>query len=596
MRPTVVVLVQQEMAGWQPGYGLCPACVEHFAGRLSAQRSRESLHTATEPHTTFPYYHPVEETVLSQPERLADYHTVGGRGVTIAFLDSGYYPHPDLAARPDWPAPTPAWTHQTPAQLRRTLEGMELRLVEYVDLDEEGEQVGLHLTSLWDGAGYSWHGQMTTTLAAGNGHLSGGHFRGYAPQSQLLPIKIGRRNGRIPEADILAGLQWLLRDDNWLHYNVRVVNVAVGGDFDEPWRKNPVCLAAEELSARGVLICAAAGNSGRAVLYAPAQAPSVLTVGGYEDHNRRWDGAKPAAVAAVDLYHHNFGRVHSGAGWLPKPELLALARYVPAPILPPSPIFQEMYTLGELRRALLENRPPGAPHPVKDGLVDEWMFDVWEAVRKRMNAHKWVHPFYQHVDGTSVAVAQVAAVTAQMFAANPNLSGQEVKALLLATALPLPQGPAPFSGHGILQPTLAVAAALRAHNGPLVGYPQSGTQPDAGELQKWLSQGKVTVADIVNPAAAGDQRPLYFGLLAPSAQAVSMVGLADDWHPHHLSLRRALGGWWHGLVQLPPGRHTYRFWVEYGPEQPPAWCADPENPLRCESGYWDDHSFIDVRA
>lgn len=594
LRPPVVALAQQEMAGWQPAHGLCPSCAVFFAQQLAAQRCSESLHSATEPSTTFPYYHPAEETVLSQPERLPDYHTIGGRGVTIAFLDSGYYPHPDLAATSTWPEPAPAWTHLTPAQLRHTLEEASLRLVEYVDLDEEGERVGLHLPSLWDGAGYSWHGQMTTTLAAGNGLLSGGRFRGYAPQANLLPIKIGRRTGRIPEADILAGLRWLLRDDNWLRYRVRVVNVAVGGDFEMPWRENPVCLAAEELSERGVLVCAAAGNSGRNALYAPAQAPSVLTVGGYEDHNRRWSRDDRSAVAALELYHHNHGRVRLAGRSLRKPELLAPARYLPAPILPPTPLFQELYTVGELRRTLLENRPPGAPYPVKGGLGDEWMVDVWEAVRKRMNAHKWVHHFYQHVDGTSVAVAQVAAVAAQMFAANPNLSGQEVKALLLATALPLPPAPSHPSGHGILQPTQAVAAALRAHNGPLAGYPNSGTEPGAGELQKWLSQGKVTAADYINLAAEGDRRPLYLGLLAPAAQAVSVVGLCNDWHPRHLPLRRTPGGWWHGIVRLPPGRHTYCFWVEPGPEQTPTWHPDPENPLRSESGYWDDHSVVHV--
>lgn len=55
---------------------------QHFA----AERNQHSLHTTTDPHTTFPYYHPAEEEVLSQPERLPDYHTITGVGVTMAFL------------------------------------------------------------------------------------------------------------------------------------------------------------------------------------------------------------------------------------------------------------------------------------------------------------------------------------------------------------------------------------------------------------------------------------------------------------------------------------------------------------------------------
>src|SRR5262245_43246980 len=86
LRPVIVELVRQAQPGWQPGDGLCPSCAAIFAQLLAAQRRSASLHTATEPPTTFPYYHPDEETVLSQPERLPDYASFGGRGVTIAFL------------------------------------------------------------------------------------------------------------------------------------------------------------------------------------------------------------------------------------------------------------------------------------------------------------------------------------------------------------------------------------------------------------------------------------------------------------------------------------------------------------------------------
>jgi serine protease AprX len=593
LRPAIRHLVRQSNPGWRAEEGICPTCAGRYARRLAAARNAQSLHTATEPHTTFPYYHPDEETVLSQPERLPDYATIGGQGVTIAFLDSGYYPHPDLTVHPATAEPLHEWPRRNAQALQRQLQGLDSRLVHYVDLTDGGEQSGLHLPSLWDGAGYSWHGQMTTTLAAGNGALSSGHFRGYAPQAQVLPIKIGRSNGRIPEESILAGFQWLLHDDNWLRYNVRVVNVAVGGDFAEPWYNNLVCLAAEELSNRGVLICAAAGNSARETLYAPASAPSVLTVGGYEDHNRRWQPQSTKAVQRLELYHHNYGRVLGQGEWLAKPELLAIGRYLPAPILPPTPVFQELFAIAELRRVLLENRPPATPHPTEDGLVDEWLFEVWEAVRKRMNAHKWVHRFYQHVDGTSVAVAQVSAVAAQIVAANPRLTGQAVKELLLHTALPL-AGKAPeLSGHGLLQPRLAVATALRAHQGPLAGYPRSGVQPTAGELRKWLRQGKVTQAEFI-PGGPQRGQIVYFGHFAPQAQAISLTGSWNGWQPRVQPLQPTPNGWWSGLLRLPPGEHAYRFWVEWSHGQPPAWRADPENPIGNESGYTDDHSLVVV--
>jgi serine protease AprX len=320
----------------------------------------------------------------------------------------------------------------------------------------------------------------------------------------------------------------------------------------------------------------------------------VLTVGGYEDGNRRWDPQDPAQVAELALYHHNYGRTFHHGEWQHKPEILALGRWLPAPILPPSPLFQELYTIAALRRVLLDNRPPLAAHPVEDGLVDEWMFEVWESVRKRMNAHKWVHAHYQHVDGTSVAVAQVAAVAAQMVEANPNLSGQEVKQLLLATALALPGKPANLVGHGILQPTRAVAAALRARGGSLSNFPFSGTQPSASELQKWLREGKVDGADLLNPAGADRLQPVYFGCYAPQAGTVSLVASFNNWQPDQLLLRPARNGWWHGIVYFPPGHYAYRFWIESAVAPTPRWQPDPENPRRSEGGYVEDHSLVSI--
>jgi serine protease AprX len=596
----------RDLSGWRPADGLCPACVCIYAQELAAERSRISLHPTVEPHATFPYYHPEEETVLGQPERLPDYATFGGRGVTIAFLDSGYYPHPDLTLDdPQLRQRYTGWLSEHPRRLHCLLTAerraeLGLRLVEYVDLSDGRERTGLDLPSLWDGAGNSWHGQMTTTLAAGNGLLSGGRLRAYAPQAQLLPIKIGRRSGRIPEKDILAGLQWLLRHDNWRRFGVRVLNVAVGGDFLQPWEENPVCLAAEELSARGVLICAAAGNSGRAALYAPAQTPSVLTVGGYEDQNLRWQGPLPASLAQFTLYPTNHGAVLHQGNLLYKPEILALARWAPAPILPNSPVLHETVAIHRLRTILL-----GYDEQTFDGVCTKpanptaWLPEVWEGVRKRMNAHKWVHPYYQHVDGTSVAVAQVSAVAAQMFEANPHLSAQEVRSLLLASAMPLPNQPAHLTGKGVVQPALAVAAALRAPGGRLAAHPRSAITLSPAELQKWQRQGKVSYSEIVDTEEDAGRRPCYFGYYAPHARAVSLVGSFNRWRPGACSLFPATAGsntsgWWHGIVLLPPGQHLYRFWIEYGAEQAASWHPDPENPARSEGGYDQDHSFIAV--
>jgi serine protease AprX len=609
----VAAVVTQQHPSWSPALGICPACLQRCSSRLAARRSAESLHTLTDPSTTFPYYHPEEETVLSQFQRLPDYACLDGSGVTIAFLDSGFYPHPDFLRTAAWPGSQPEWRQLSERQWHYLLRTADLRLLEYVDLTDDGEQVGLDVPSLWDSAGDSWHGQMTTAIAAGNGLLSGGRYRGYAHAASILPIKIGRGGGRIPEEDILRGLTWLLRDDNWERYGVRVVNISVGGDYPEPWQDNPVCRAAHALAQRGVLVAAAAGNRGAEELLAPAQTPTVLTVGGVDDGNLRWRSPAAEDIERMELYHHNFGAVTWQHNLLRKPEVLALARWLPAPILPPSAVLRETYMIARLRHVLQgederamqrllmhwqQTVHAGDVAKSQDARVEktaeeeEMMPEVWHALRRRMNAHKWVHPYYQHVDGTSVAVAQVSAVAAQMFAANPRLTGEEVRQILVETALALPHVLPRQTGAGLLQPAQAVAAALRSRGGPLAGFPRSGVWLREHELQKWAAQGTLTVLTLEGtPSAAG---AIYFGCYAPHADCVSLVGSFNHWLPCRLPLRHAAMGWWHAAVQLPQGAHLYRFWLESGdePSRAGSWRRDYENPNSSESGYHDGHSVV----
>ncbi|MEZ4673727.1 MAG: S8 family serine peptidase [Caldilineaceae bacterium] len=608
LRPPVARLVATEHPSWHPSHGLCPACARHYVEKLVSVRQATSLHTTHEPHTTFPYYHADEETVLSQSERLPDYASFPGTGVTVAFLDSGYYPHPDLLTQSTWGDHAPPWERLTAHDLQMLLRERELRLVDYIDLTDGGERRGLDQPSLWDGAGDSWHGQMTTTLVAGNGLMSSGYYRGYAPRAALLPIKIGRGGGRIPEEDILRGLQWLLHDNNWARYHVRVLNISVGGDFVQSWRNNPVALAAEALAERGVLIAAAAGNSGREELRAPASAPSVLTVGGIDDGNQPWRGVEQVQHCA--LYPHNYGTVISknGQQQLRKPELLALARWLAAPILPVSPIFREVATIAELRSLLLGYDPLRNDHVrghegsrgqgVNQYQPPHWMPEVWQGLRRRMNAHKWIHPYYQHVDGTSVSVAQVSAVAAQMIQANSQLTPPQIRELLLKSAVPLPAWPPYLTGAGLLQPRAAVAMALRTAGGPLVGQPLSGTILSADilaqlRLPKWYEQGTV-------PIVTGKQQEsttlhaVYLGLYAPHAQAVSVVGSFNNWQPGMFHMERIAAGWWHCAVIVMAGVHTYRFWVEEPTLSTGRWLPDFENSRTVESGYRDHHSVITV--
>ena len=614
LAPAVVNLIRSLHPDWQPSHGLCPDCAARFAQHLADQRSHDSLQNDTQPPGTFPYYHRDEATVLSQSQRLAHHWQFTGAGVTIAFLDSGFYPHPDLGLSSGPPIPPPpvdlTWarsllfTQNSPPHRRGDVTLLANRLVHYVDQQDGAEREGLAESSLWDDAGDSWHGQMTTVLAAGNGRLSGGHFAGFAPEAGVLPIKIGRKSGKIPEEDILRGAEWLLRDNNWRRYGVRVLNVSVGGDDPMHWRDNPVCLVMEKLSERGVLVVAAGGNSGRRSLLAPAQAPSVLTVGGLDDHNRPWRRHVPPEIGQLGLYHHNWDWIEGHDGWQSKPDILAPAQWLPGPVLPVSSVFEELLAASSILRAL-ETGDRGK----LQGLLAKWAKPLGladpakakpEAVRRAVarlrNKHKWVAPFTQHVDGTSTAAPIVAGIAAQMFQANPNLSPADVRRILAETAMPLPHQPADKQGAGLIQPALAVAVALRAPGGPRQGRPVSGLGMGSvhfseDELQKITIQGKVAEkSSSGDNGAPSDSTLIYFGMFAPQAASVSLIGPFNRWQPHSLPLLPCADGWWHGVLRLAKGAHPYRFWIHDAKTPQGEWVPDPENSSRMASGYIQPHS------
>ena len=118
--------------------------------------------------------------VLSTPLRLDADPRFTGRGVTMAFLDSGFYPHVDLT---------------TPNN----------RIVSYKNmLDGDGD-----LETLFQPDVASWHGMMTSVVAAGNGSLSNGFYRGIAPEADVVLLNLAR-TGRITDENIREGLEWVL--------------------------------------------------------------------------------------------------------------------------------------------------------------------------------------------------------------------------------------------------------------------------------------------------------------------------------------------------------------------------------------------------
>ena len=67
---------------------------------------------------------------------------------------------------------------------------------------------------------------------------------------------------------------------------------------------------------------------------------------------------------------------------------------------------------------------------------------------------------YKYVDGTSFSAPIVSSLVAQMLEANPNLTPQNVKSILIKTAERLPHYEVDRQGWGVVDPRGAVETAL----------------------------------------------------------------------------------------------------------------------------------------
>ncbi len=346
--------------------------------------------------------------VLSLAERLELYPDATGRGVTIAFVDSGFYAHPDLL----YP---------------------ERRIKTYADVTQDSPTPGEFFTPNPS----AWHGTMTTAMAAGSGYLSGGRFHGPASSAEVVLVKASDPSGRIRGLHVARALEFVLHHPE---LSVRVVNVSLGVSPDDPDRRR-VEAALEALAAASVLVVAAAGNDPTAPPELPGSSKLALTVGGISDGNTR-DTSDDTVWESSS---------HGGG----KPDLVAPAVLLPAPMLPGTLQAREASALFRLlgieEEREVEDRFRGASRDTS--LVD--------ALAERIRQERYLSSHYKEVEGTSFAAPITTAVLAQMLEVHGALTPDEARGILLETARPLRGVPRRLQGAGVLAPRDAVLVAAR---------------------------------------------------------------------------------------------------------------------------------------
>ncbi len=172
---------------------------------------------------------------------------ISGENVTCAVIDTGICNHFDFV-------------------LGRN------RIVEFVDL-VDGK------TKAYDNNG---HGTFVSGVLCGSGLASNFRFKGFAPCCNIVSVKALDETGEGDAIAILNAMDYVF--NNAKRLNIKVVCMSFGS---EPIGFNdPIMKASEKLWDSGIVVVAAAGNSGpnANTIKSPGISSKIITVGGFDDN------------------------------------------------------------------------------------------------------------------------------------------------------------------------------------------------------------------------------------------------------------------------------------------------------------------------
>jgi serine protease AprX len=225
------------------------------------------------------------------------------------------------------------------------------------------------------------HGTHVAGIIAGDGSESGGRYIGVAPMANIINVKVSNDNGSARMADVVSGLQWVL--ENKTRFNIRVVNISLNSTVAESYKTSPLDAAVEILWFNKIVVVVSAGNKGANTIFAPANDPFVITVGATDDKGT--GSIQDDSVANFSAY----GAIETGAV---KPEIVAPGRNIVA-------------------RIVNMNMGLAGAHP-----------------------SNIVNSQYFRMSGTSMAAPMVSGAVALLLQDEPNLTPDQVKYRLMATA------------------------------------------------------------------------------------------------------------------------------------------------------------------
>ena len=231
----------------------------------------------------------------------------------------------------------------------------------------------------------------------GHGTAMAGVIAEVSPDARIIDVKVADERGVADVSQVLAGIDWAVSHRNTDGRNIRVMSVSFGTDGTNSAATSPLAYAVEAAWRNGITVAVAAGNHGDELgrLLTPAISPWVIAVGAADTRQ-----VTPGTLEATTIPSWSA----SGDGNR-NPDVVAPGRSILGGLAPNSAIALDR------------------PDAVHDGRLLG--------------------------SGTSQATAFTAGVLANTLEARPDLTPDEVKAVVVNAAAEL-SAPAHRAGHGVI--------------------------------------------------------------------------------------------------------------------------------------------------
>lgn len=319
-----------------------------------------------------------------------------GTNIGVAVIDSGITPVPDLAS------------NSVSLSLNLSLLGLLGNSSSEVAPGSIGRIVYSQnfVPGQSDALDHYGHGTHVAGLIAGNGAASTGSqyfrtFYGSAPNANIINLRVLDQNGAGTDSAVIAAIGRAIALKNT--YSIRVINLSLGRPIYESYKLDPLCQAIEKAWQAGIVVVVAAGNDGRdlnadpegyGTINSPGNDPYALTVGAMN--------TMFTPQLGDDIIASYSSKGPSFIDHIVKPDIVAPGNLVTSLKYPYD--------------SLAEQNPS---------------FYTWYSFYQK-NGDAYPSAQYFPLSGTSMATAVASGAVADLIQAAPQLTPDQVKALVMA--------------------------------------------------------------------------------------------------------------------------------------------------------------------